>query len=580
MMNKNQYLTICLLCIWSLTITAQAGGDCSFLESFCANTSLANSCEEFKTYAVIKNLGTLNYSASATWDFGDGTTPLTTTYPVGTFGPGPKTFYPETTHSYVIPGTYNATLTVVGQSTSNAHCPTQKMIVAVNVSGVCETCSTYSVLSTGYDPATNLPMPVSATLTGAADPNWTVLRRFNLAAGSYTPIPSTQYTYTPAQPTVIYPAAGYCPNPPLGRSRFISTGLTNSTANIYTYRRYFTLPSTLPSSSMYSMLMNIRADGYLFDVQLNGASILSSSLMVGSATQLNINSCSGAFSPGSNFIDITVADNSGGPTTLDAEVMLYECPAVVPCTGSGGTTYSWSWNTNWGYGWYYYWAQWYCSSGGTGGFCPPSGGPGNGGAPGGSNTGSSSGAPPGWGWYYVSGWGYMWLSGGNSGSGSISCPNCISSFAPTPGKKYLLSAWVKEKNPAQSKTSYTYPTISVLFPAITTTLGPFSASGGIIDGWQRLEAEFVIPSTATDMSIKLDCNTSDCYYDDIRVLPFDGSMKSYVYDPVNMRLVAELDERNFATLYEYDEEGKLIRVKKETEKGKMTIKENRNSSKK
>jgi len=35
-----------------------------------------------------------------------------------------------------------------------------------------------------------------------------------------------------------------------------------------------------------------------------------------------------------------------------------------------------------------------------------------------------------------------------------------------------------------------------------------------------------------------------------------------------------------ATLYEYDEEGKLIRVKKETEKGVMTIKENKNSTKK
>ena len=57
-------------------------------------------------------------------------------------------------------------------------------------------------------------------------------------------------------------------------------------------------------------------------------------------------------------------------------------------------------------------------------------------------------------------------------------------------------------------------------------------------------------------------------------------MKSYVYDPINMRLVAELDERNYATMYEYDEEGKLVRVKKETERGIMTIKENRNNTSK
>jgi hypothetical protein len=39
--------------------------------------------------------------------------------------------------------------------------------------------------------------------------------------------------------------------------------------------------------------------------------------------------------------------------------------------------------------------------------------------------------------------------------------------------------------------------------------------------------------------------------------------------------MAELDENNFATFYEYDDEGILIRVKKETEKGTMTIRESR-----
>ncbi len=162
----------------------------------------------------------------------------------------------------------------------------------------------------------------------------------------------------------------------------------------------------------------------------------------------------------------------------------------------------------------------------------------------------------------------------------LGCSDCISSFAPNPGKKYLLSAWTKEDNAPQSKTSYTYPSIDVQFPSIGGSVGPFTASGNIIDGWQRIEAEFFIPNTATDITVQLNCSSNDCFFDDIRILPFDGSMKSYVYDPVNMRLVAELDERNYATLYEYDEEGKLTRVKKETEKGKMTIKENRENIKK
>ena len=159
------------------------------------------------------------------------------------------------------------------------------------------------------------------------------------------------------------------------------------------------------------------------------------------------------------------------------------------------------------------------------------------------------------------------------------CIDCIPSFAPSPNKKYVLSAWVKEKNPAQSITTYVKPEISVTYTPAGVS-GPYTASGDIIDGWQRVEAEFSIPALATDLDIKLNCVSGDCYFDDIRVFPVDGSMKSYVYDPVTMRLVAELDERNYATLYEYDEEGKLIRVKKETEKGKMTIQENRNNTKK
>jgi hypothetical protein len=161
-----------------------------------------------------------------------------------------------------------------------------------------------------------------------------------------------------------------------------------------------------------------------------------------------------------------------------------------------------------------------------------------------------------------------------------SCEYCIGSFAPDPGRKYVITAWTKEHGAAATKTSYTFPRIYIIFPDITDTLGPFSPSGQIIDGWQRLEATFTIPLTATLMQIKLECTNGDCYFDDIRVHPFDGSMKTYVYDPVTLRLVAELDERNYATYYEYDEEGKLLRVKKETERGVMTIQESKTSIKK
>lgn len=43
--------------------------------------------------------------------------------------------------------------------------------------------------------------------------------------------------------------------------------------------------------------------------------------------------------------------------------------------------------------------------------------------------------------------------------------------------------------------------------------------------------------------------------------------------------MAEIDENGFATFYEYDDEGLLVRVKKETERGTMTLKESRSSYK-
>jgi hypothetical protein len=97
-------------------------------------------------------------------------------------------------------------------------------------------------------------------------------------------------------------------------------------------------------------------------------------------------------------------------------------------------------------------------------------------------------------------------------------------------------------------------------------------AGQIVDGWQRME-QVITTGPTGDFKIDLIALNPaiSCYFDDIRIIPNDGSMISYVYDPITLRLVAELDERNYAKIYEYDEEGKLIRVKKETEKGVMTI---------
>lgn len=109
----------------------------------------------------------------------------------------------------------------------------------------------------------------------------------------------------------------------------------------------------------------------------------------------------------------------------------------------------------------------------------------------------------------------------------------------------------------------------------------FRPKGDVIDGWQRIYGEFKIPGNAAQMRINLKNEAIDgkfAYFDDIRIHPYDSNMKTFVYHPVTQRLMSELDENNYATFYEYDAEGGLIRVKKETERGVYTIQETRSST--
>ncbi len=169
------------------------------------------------------------------------------------------------------------------------------------------------------------------------------------------------------------------------------------------------------------------------------------------------------------------------------------------------------------------------------------------------------------------------------------CQECIGTFAPEPGE-YMLSFWVREDQP-QMVYSYTSGVEIKFLNNFSQPLGtPVSIFASpqlnslIIDGWQKVEARFTVPQSASKMVMALVNNANgqniDAYFDDIRIHPFNASYKSFVYDPIHLRLMAELDENNYATFYEYDEEGKLIRVKKETEKGIKTIQENRDNIKK
>jgi hypothetical protein len=156
--------------------------------------------------------------------------------------------------------------------------------------------------------------------------------------------------------------------------------------------------------------------------------------------------------------------------------------------------------------------------------------------------------------------------------------DCIGLFSPDTGTTYVLGGWVKLDTSAYANTYSSAKIVVDLIENTTHNYHVFRSSGPIIDGWQRIEGTFYIPENMTAIEVTLNASASNAtWFDDVRIHPFDGNLKTYAYDNRTLRLMAELDENNYATFYEYDKDGTLIFLKKETVEGIMTLKENRSS---
>jgi hypothetical protein len=144
--------------------------------------------------------------------------------------------------------------------------------------------------------------------------------------------------------------------------------------------------------------------------------------------------------------------------------------------------------------------------------------------------------------------------------------------AQNPSKTQILTYWVNVLNSSLSSAS-----VSIEYQGTPVPLTLISESKPI-EGWVKREYSFAFSSmNANDIVDVIISNTSASYiyFDDIRIHPIDANMKSFVYDNNTLRLSATLDENNYATFFEYDEEGNLVRTKRETERGIITINENR-----
>ncbi|MBN8687300.1 MAG: hypothetical protein J0M10_09785 [Chitinophagales bacterium] len=153
-------------------------------------------------------------------------------------------------------------------------------------------------------------------------------------------------------------------------------------------------------------------------------------------------------------------------------------------------------------------------------------------------------------------------------------------FQPVPSKKYILSGWINDGNVPRSATinGLSLTINGTSYNVNDNAVNPSVYSKiHVVEGWKRFEVVFTMPAGG---NFTVSLGGSNINLDDIRIHPYDAQLKSFAYDASSLRLMAEMDENNFATFYEYDDEGTLIRVKKETEKGISTIKETRSSVKK
>lgn len=150
--------------------------------------------------------------------------------------------------------------------------------------------------------------------------------------------------------------------------------------------------------------------------------------------------------------------------------------------------------------------------------------------------------------------------------------NVLENWVPLPQQRYTVSAWVRANNSTYA------PYIEVLGNGAPMATTVDETTAGNIEGWKKITATFTAPASGTPLEVRIGAtgaSAGQIFLDDIRIHPADASMVSYAYDPHRLWLRAELDDRNYATFYNYDEEGTLVQVKKETERGVMTLRTTR-----
>lgn len=155
-------------------------------------------------------------------------------------------------------------------------------------------------------------------------------------------------------------------------------------------------------------------------------------------------------------------------------------------------------------------------------------------------------------------------------------------ISPEWNQNYLLNVWIHKENACDVENFGDIGYINIY--GLPGTPSPqqviaFEPKSTILDGWQLYQANVSFSAQYSTFEVVFD-GVEEMFIDDFRMSPLKSDTKCFVYHPSSLKLMATLDANHFTTFYEYDEEGNLIRTKKETERGIVTVNEHRKNVKK
>lgn len=146
------------------------------------------------------------------------------------------------------------------------------------------------------------------------------------------------------------------------------------------------------------------------------------------------------------------------------------------------------------------------------------------------------------------------------------------------GRTYTAKVWVHANSPSTCKLFAKYSLNGGA--SVYKDIAKNDPSNVAVGNWILMNLEFTIPETTSLTNNILQVgllnpatgSAGDAYFDDFTFHPVDAEVGGNVYDKRTNRIIATLDNENYATLYNYDAAGRVISIYKESKQFSKFIK--------